>query len=92
MITQGDVLTHDREHGTHLAYSTSEKLPEGFTEEEMDSALVVDIMTPAALCVQPNTHGTKSFQTHRWAFSGWLFSGWQAAKNGDAIRWDGDLE
>gem|GEM_PF-4470093 len=39
-----------------------------------------------------NTHGTKSSQTHRWAFSGWLFPGWQAAKNGHAIRWDGDRE
>jgi CBS domain-containing protein len=85
VITQGDVLTHNREHGTHLAYSTSENLPEGFTEEEVDSVLVEDIMTPAVFCVQPNTHGTKSSQTHRWAFSGWLFPGWQAAKNGDAI-------
>jgi CBS-domain-containing membrane protein len=55
VITQGDILTHDREHGTHLAHTPSEKLPEGFSEEEVDLALVEDIMTPAVFCVQPDT-------------------------------------
>lgn len=55
VVTQGDILLHDREHGTHLAHAPSEKVPDGFTEEEVDLTLVEDIMTPAVFCVQPET-------------------------------------
>jgi len=62
VITQGDVLTHDREHGTHLAHMPSNDLPDGFTEEEVDLALVEDIMTPAVFCVQPDTPALQVIQ------------------------------
>lgn len=55
VITQGDILLHDREHGTHLAHTPSPEVPDGFTEEVADLTLVEDIMTPAVFCVQPDT-------------------------------------
>lgn len=62
VITQGDVLTHDREHGTHLAHPVSKELPDGFTEEEVDLTLVEDIMTPAVFCVHPETPALEVIQ------------------------------
>jgi len=37
-------------------------LPDGFTEEEVDLALVEDIMTPAVFCVQPDTPALQVIQ------------------------------
>ncbi|MCY2936931.1 MAG: CBS domain-containing protein [Planctomycetota bacterium] len=55
VLTQGDILSHDREHGTHLAHRPSDRVPVGFTEEDVDVTLVEDIMTPVIFCVLPST-------------------------------------
>lgn len=54
VLSRTDLLVHQREAVPHLAKSW-EKVPEGFEVEEVDPALVHDVMTPVVFSVAPRT-------------------------------------
>jgi len=56
VLSQADLLTHDREHLTHVSrHPDQSPLPEGFGLEDVDPTLVADVMTPAVFAVLPGT-------------------------------------
>lgn len=61
VISQMDILLHNREHPWHRAEGDTDwileggKLPEGFSEEIVDRTTVEEIMTPFVLAVTPDT-------------------------------------
>ena len=56
VLSQADLLTHDREHLTHMArHPEPFAMPEGFGLEDVDPTLVADIMTPAVFSVTRET-------------------------------------
>jgi len=56
VLSQMDLLLHDREHMTHVAHHPEPfPMPEGFGLEEADPTLVADVMTPAVFGVRPDT-------------------------------------
>lgn len=56
VLSQADLLTHDREHLTHMArHPEPFAMPEGFGLEDVDPTLVADIMTPAVFAVTRDT-------------------------------------
>jgi CBS domain-containing protein len=62
VLTQSDVLVHDRERVEHVEVAEVESgapLPrswwEGFQVEKVDATPVSDLMTPAVFCVAPDT-------------------------------------
>src|SRR5262249_1609521 len=67
VIRRGDLLIHERERSeipataaddeetARQAYGNHVKIPSGFHEHVVDRTQVVDIMTPAVFCVNPET-------------------------------------
>lgn len=83
VLSRSDLLVHDRENPTNLQQepefyhkkdlktSNDEPLGRGFQVEKVDRTQVRDLMTPAVLCVAPDSPCTKviadmlAFQVHR---------------------------
>jgi len=56
VLSQADLLGHDREHMTHMArHPDPFPMREGFGLEDVDGTLVADVMTPAVFAVLPDT-------------------------------------
>lgn len=80
VVSQADIVVHDRESVNYLAPTPrepapatpdGETLPEGFQIEDADRTCVRDIMTPAVFSVGPNTPAQRvidemlALQVHR---------------------------
>ena len=55
VVSRTDLLVHQREAINHPVIPEREAIPEGFEVEEVDGALVRDVMTPVVFCVDPGT-------------------------------------
>ena len=59
VVSVTDLLRHDLDKGTHPCneggFCSGKSLPDGFSVEEVDTAMVEDIMTNAIFALSPNT-------------------------------------
>jgi len=58
VVSRSDLLVHQRETVSHPVIPERETIPEGFEVEEVDAALVRDVMTPVIFCVDLDTPAT----------------------------------